>query len=125
MDFMQSIGSGLMNRYDQNTKEGQAGLFGTSVLNNLANQIGGSGVNQMNAIRSSYGINNIDTQGMPNLFSQGARVSEAGNIQRDADAQKKYWEALYGKSTPEVDGLRDSLQEMIRAMKAGNLTFRR
>lgn len=125
MDFMQSIGSGLMNRYDQNTKEGQAGLFGTSVLNNLANQIGGSGVNQMNAIRSAYKLDNIDAQGMPNLFSQGARVSEAGNIQRDADAQKKYWEALYGKSTPEVDGLRDSLQEMIRAMKAGNLTFRR
>ena len=125
MDFMQSIGSGLMNRYDQNTKEGQAGLFGTSALNNLANQIGGSGVNQMNAIRSAYGLSNIDAQGMPNLFSQGARISEAGNIQRDADAQKKYWEALYGKSTQEVDSLRDSLQEMIKAMKAGNLTFRR
>lgn len=125
MGFIESLGSGIMNKYDPNTREGQAGLFGASTIGNLANQIGGSGINQMNAIRTAYGMDEMRNEGMPNLFSQGARAAEAGRIQSDADAQRAYANQAYGKTAPEQDKLKSALQEMIRAMKEGNLTFRR
>lgn len=125
MNFLEAIGQSQMNAFDPNTRQGQAGLFGTSSLMNLANNIGGSKIDQINAIRGVYKVGDMDGKGMPNLFSQGARVSEASRIQEEADKQRAYANQAYGQTGPEHDQLRESLQEMLRAMKAGNATFGR
>ena len=40
MNFLETIGQSQMNAFDPNTRQGQAGLFGTSTLMNLANNVG-------------------------------------------------------------------------------------
>ena len=125
MNFLETIGQSQMNAFDPNTRQGQAGLFGTSTLMNLANNIGNSKVDQINAIRGVYDVRDMDSKGMSNLFSQGARVSEASRIQQEADKQRAYANQAYGQTGPEYDQLGASLQEMLKAMKAGNATFGR
>ena len=125
MNFLETIGNAQMGMFNPNTQQGQAGLFGASSLMNLANNIGGSRLDQVNAIRSAYGLSEMGGKGMPNLFSQGARAAEAGRIQAEADKQRAYANQAYGQTGPEYNQLQESLQEMLRAMKAGNATFRR
>ena len=125
MNFLETIGQSQMGAFDPNTQQGQAGLFGASSLMNLSNNIGGARMDQINAIRSAYGMPEIGKQGMQNLFSQGARLSEAARIQQEADKQRAYANEAYGQTGPEYNQLQQSLQEMLRAMKAGNATFRR
>lgn len=138
MNFFQSIGASLMGddyrkansgMYEDKAKademNNQAGLFGKSVVSNLLNNFADNKLNQVNAIRTAYGLSEMAGTSSPNLFSQGARAAEAAKIQQEADRQRAYANDAYGQTGPEYNQLQQSLQEMLRAMKAGNATFRR
>lgn len=138
MSIFSAIGAGLMggdylkardgsygSAEDNSKMNDAAGLFGKSVISNVLNNFADNKLNQVNAIRSAYGLSEMKGSSSPNLFSQGARAAEAVRIQEEADKQRAYANQAYGQTGPEYNQLQESLQEMLRAMKAGNATFRR
>ena len=116
--IMESLGN-MTQEYNTETPEGTSGLFAQNTLMNIPNQINQGRMGQINALRTAYGMGEMEPQGMDNLTLNASRIGAAQRAQERANQAKELGEQQ-SQENPYSDYMMDNINETLKGYRDTN-----